>query len=183
MVRLHEWCAVAFTRLVTILPNDVHDTAKLKISTGAYWPFLADVDLEIRPGECVAVVGPVGAGKSTLVAALIQVLRERGDRVAVLAVDPTSPFTGGAILGDRVREALGDDAGLVEAIEVVSETAWLQLPDAAVKRLGMDASQKNVLLRLVLRPVERTLTDDEANRLRDRVYAALHRGSVMSWAT
>jgi len=87
------------------------------------------------------------------------------------------------ILGDRARDALGDDADLVEAIEVLSETPWLQLPDAAVKRLGMDASQKNVLLRLTIRPLERTLTDDEANRVRDRVYAALHRGSVMAWAT
>lgn len=87
------------------------------------------------------------------------------------------------LLGDRVRDALGDDADLIESIEVRSETGWLQLPDAAVKRLGMDASQKNVLLRVVLRPLERTMTDEEANRLRDRVYAALHRGSVMSWAT
>jgi peroxiredoxin len=48
MVKLHEWCAVAFTRLVTVLPNDLHDVGKLKISTGAYWPFLADVDLEVQ---------------------------------------------------------------------------------------------------------------------------------------
>jgi phenylalanyl-tRNA synthetase alpha chain len=87
------------------------------------------------------------------------------------------------LLGDRVRDALGNDADLIEAIEILTETPWLQLPDAAVQRLGMDASQKNVLLRLVLRPLERTMTDDEANRLRDRVYAALHRGTVMSWAT
>jgi phenylalanyl-tRNA synthetase alpha chain len=86
------------------------------------------------------------------------------------------------LLGDRARDALGDDAVLVESIEIVSETGWLQLPDAAVRRLGMDASQKNVLVRLVIRPFERTLTDQEANRLRDRVYAALHRGSVMTWA-
>ena len=86
------------------------------------------------------------------------------------------------LLGDRVRDALGADADLVESVEVLSETAWLQLPDAAVRRLGMDASQKNVLVRLVIRPYERTLTDDEANRVRDRVYAALHRGSVMTWA-
>ncbi|HEY3239889.1 MAG TPA: AhpC/TSA family protein, partial [Acidimicrobiia bacterium] len=48
MVKLHEWCAVAFTKLVTVLPNDLHDVGKLKISTGAYWPFLADVDLEVQ---------------------------------------------------------------------------------------------------------------------------------------
>ena len=51
----------------------------------------------------LGVTGPPGAGKSTTVAALVRVLRARGERVGVLAVDPTSPFTGGALLGDRVR--------------------------------------------------------------------------------
>lgn len=51
----------------------------------------------------VGITGPPGAGKSTLTDKIIGVLRERGRRVAVLAVDPSSPFTGGAILGDRIR--------------------------------------------------------------------------------
>ena len=42
MVKLHDWCPVAFTEMVTILPNDLHDTNKMKIATGAYWTFLAD---------------------------------------------------------------------------------------------------------------------------------------------
>src|SRR5512147_2218862 len=51
----------------------------------------------------VGVTGPAGVGKSTLVDALIRVLRGRGSTVGVLAVDPSSPFTGGAFLGDRLR--------------------------------------------------------------------------------
>jgi LAO/AO transport system kinase len=51
----------------------------------------------------IGITGAPGAGKSTLTAALVRHLRARGARVGVLAVDPTSPFTGGAILGDRVR--------------------------------------------------------------------------------
>lgn len=51
----------------------------------------------------VGFTGPPGAGKSTLVEAYGLLCRRRGERVAVLAVDPTSPFTGGALLGDRVR--------------------------------------------------------------------------------
>jgi LAO/AO transport system kinase len=51
----------------------------------------------------VGVTGPPGAGKSTMVNALVATARRGGDTVAVLAVDPSSPFTGGAVLGDRVR--------------------------------------------------------------------------------
>jgi len=61
----------------------------------------------------VGVTGPPGAGKSTLVDRLVTVIRQTGRTVAVIAVDPSSPFTGGAILGDRLR--MGDhvaDAGV-----------------------------------------------------------------------
>ena len=51
----------------------------------------------------VGITGPPGAGKSTLVAALIGIAREAGRAVGVIAVDPSSPITGGALLGDRVR--------------------------------------------------------------------------------
>lgn len=54
-------------------------------------------------GRTVGVTGPPGAGKSTLVSQLISVWRQRGLSVAVLAVDPSSPFSGGAVLGDRLR--------------------------------------------------------------------------------
>jgi LAO/AO transport system kinase len=53
--------------------------------------------------QVVGITGPPGAGKSSLVDALVSDLRARGLRIGVLAVDPSSPFTGGAILGDRVR--------------------------------------------------------------------------------
>lgn len=51
----------------------------------------------------VGITGAPGAGKSTLNSALVAVARERAERLAVLAIDPSSPFSGGAILGDRVR--------------------------------------------------------------------------------
>ncbi len=53
--------------------------------------------------QLIGVTGPPGAGKSTLVSALIRELRGRGRTVGVIAVDPSSPFSGGALLGDRIR--------------------------------------------------------------------------------
>ncbi|HEX2404927.1 MAG TPA: methylmalonyl Co-A mutase-associated GTPase MeaB [Acidimicrobiia bacterium] len=55
------------------------------------------------PTRRVGITGPPGAGKSTLVNAVVGELRSKGDTVAVLAVDPSSPITGGALLGDRIR--------------------------------------------------------------------------------
>ena len=61
----------------------------------------------------LGVTGPPGAGKSTLTDRLVGALRARGETVAVVAVDPSSPFTGGALLGDRVRLAdRADDNGV-----------------------------------------------------------------------
>ncbi len=58
---------------------------------------------EAGNAEVVGITGPPGAGKSTLINALIAALREQGKRVAVVAVDPSSPITGGSVLGDRTR--------------------------------------------------------------------------------
>jgi phenylalanyl-tRNA synthetase alpha chain len=86
-------------------------------------------------------------------------------------------------LGDRVRAALGSRAGAVESVEVRSETRYEELPEAARARLGIAPGQVNMLVRVVLRDLERTLTHEEANQLRDAIYAALHRGAVHQWAT
>jgi LAO/AO transport system kinase len=65
------------------------------------------------PGHVVGVTGPPGAGKSTLLGALVRVWRERGQTVGVLAVDPSSKRSGGALLGDRARiDADPADRGL-----------------------------------------------------------------------
>ena len=81
-------------------------------------------------------------------------------------------------LGDRVREALGPDAELVEEVAVLSTTPYVNLPAQARERLGIRPGQQNVLLRVVLRPTDRTLTAGGANTLRNRIYGALHEGAV-----
>jgi phenylalanyl-tRNA synthetase alpha chain len=86
-------------------------------------------------------------------------------------------------LGDRVREALGQRSELVESVEVLSQTPYGDLPPAAIERLGISSGQKNALLRVVLRDLGRALTDEEANELRDEVYAAIHEGAAWQWAS
>jgi len=66
----------------------------------------------------IGVTGPPGAGKSTLVDQMARRLRQEGKTVAVLAVDPTSPYTGGALLGDRIRmqDLAGDEGVYVRSV-------------------------------------------------------------------
>jgi phenylalanyl-tRNA synthetase alpha chain len=83
-------------------------------------------------------------------------------------------------LGDQVRDALApDDRAAVEAVELIGETRPPDLPHEAAARLAIGPGQKNVLLKVVLRRLDRSLTRSEANHLRDRIHAALHHGGMM----
>ena len=87
------------------------------------------------------------------------------------------------VLGDRLRETLGDDTDLIESIEVRSETAYDALPESAKGRMGLTPGQKNVLLSVTLRHHGRSLSHDEANGVRDRIYGVLHEGSKSELTT
>ncbi len=100
-----------------ILSGDRRALARWLTALEAEQPEAQDLlaALYARAGRAhrVGVTGAPGSGKSTLVAALAKAWRARGQTVAVLAVDPSSPFSGGAILGDRVRmQALAGDPGV-----------------------------------------------------------------------
>ena len=73
-----------------------------------------------NPGapHVIGLTGPPGSGKSTFVDHLVQAARDRSERVAVIAVDPSSPFSGGAILGDRIRmeRHTGDDGVFIRSM-------------------------------------------------------------------
>ena len=93
----------ALARAVSVVENHRHGFDDL----------LATLHPRIGRGRRIGVTGPPGAGKSTLTAALIAAYRREGLTVGVVAVDPTSPFTGGALLGDRIRmEPVALDPGV-----------------------------------------------------------------------
>ncbi len=93
ITRLREGDRRAIARCITLVENDAAGTEAVlrglfRYTGGAYR---------------IGVTGPLGSGKSTLTNRLAAFYRRRGCKVGIVAVDPTSPFTGGAILGDRIR--------------------------------------------------------------------------------
>ncbi|WP_327636526.1 methylmalonyl Co-A mutase-associated GTPase MeaB [Kribbella sp. NBC_00482] len=93
VVRAREGDARAVARLISLVEDES--------------PLLREVMAELAPhaghAHIVGITGSPGVGKSTSTSALVSAYRETGKRVGVLAVDPSSPFSGGALLGDRVR--------------------------------------------------------------------------------
>jgi LAO/AO transport system kinase len=95
----------------------------------------------------VGITGPPGSGKSSLVNELAKTFRQRGRRVGIVAVDPSSPFTGGALLGDRVRmRDLAGDAGIfVRSMASRGSLGGLTRATSAVVRI-LDAAGYDLIL-------------------------------------
>lgn len=80
-------------RAISIVESDLENSELI----------LKNIQRKIGNAYRIGITGPPGAGKSTITNLLIKLIREKNKTVAVIAVDPTSPFTGGALLGDRIR--------------------------------------------------------------------------------
>lgn len=80
-------------RLITIVENEIN----------GYEKYLKEIYKYTGRAYIVGITGPPGAGKSTMTDKLVKHIRSKGNKVGIIAIDPTSPFTKGAILGDRIR--------------------------------------------------------------------------------
>jgi phenylalanyl-tRNA synthetase alpha chain len=76
-----------------------------------------------------------------------------------------------------IREALGDKLEVLESVEVLSETSYAELPKKIRERLGCQTLQKNVLVRITLRHLERSITNEEANRIYRQIYKKINKGT------
>src|SRR5947209_19702281 len=127
----------ALARAISLVEND----------DPAGWELVREVYPHTGKAAIVGFTGPPGVGKSTLLAALTRLERERGRTIAVLSIDPSSPFTKGALLGDRIR--LSDhflDPG-VFIRSMASRGALGGLSAATLQTaLLMDASGRDVIL-------------------------------------
>jgi len=99
---------LALSRLISKVENRSSDLV----------PIMAKVQEHCGHAICLGVTGPPGAGKSTLVDKLISHYRTKSRKVGVVAIDPSSPFSGGAVLGDRIRmqDHAGDDGVFIRSL-------------------------------------------------------------------
>ncbi|RLA96251.1 MAG: methylmalonyl Co-A mutase-associated GTPase MeaB, partial [Deltaproteobacteria bacterium] len=95
----------------------------------------------------IGITGPPGVGKSTLVDRMIELLRKEGKTVGVVAVDPTSPFSGGAILGDRIRmqRHSTDDGVFIRSLATRGQLGGLSRSTHDVVKV-LDAMGKDVII-------------------------------------
>jgi LAO/AO transport system kinase len=135
--RLREGDKRALARAITLVEND----------DPAGWELVREVYPHTGRAAIIGFTGPPGVGKSTLLGALTRLERDRGRTVAVLSIDPSSPFTKGALLGDRIR--LTDhflDPG-VFIRSMANRGALGGLSEATLQAaLLMDASGRDVVL-------------------------------------
>jgi len=127
----------ALARMVTLIENDMPVARR----------YLAELHMRAGKAQIVGVTGAPGAGKSTLVTHIVRELRRRERKVGVVAVDPSSPFSGGAILGDRIRmmELAGDPNVFIRSMASRGSVGGLSASTRDVVR-AMDAAGYDLII-------------------------------------
>ncbi len=121
----------ALARMVTLIENELPQAHR----------YLAELHQHGGQAHIIGVTGSPGAGKSTLVTRMVRELRKQDAKVGVVAIDPSSPFTGGAILGDRIRmmELAGDPQVFIRSMASRGHLGGLSTSTRDVVR-AMDAA-------------------------------------------
>ncbi len=137
LAELKAGAPAALAKAITLVENDGPWTAAI----------LAAIAADVGAAQVIGVTGPPGSGKSTLINAFIHELRRRAKTVAVAAVDPSSPLSGGAILGDRIRmtEHLGDGGVFVRSLSARGHLGGLSAATARVVDV-MAAAGRDVII-------------------------------------
>ncbi|HVO37160.1 MAG TPA: methylmalonyl Co-A mutase-associated GTPase MeaB [Candidatus Acidoferrum sp.] len=127
----------SIARAITLVENNAPDAKEL----------IASLYPHTGKAHIIGLTGPGGAGKSTLAEKLIREYRRRGKTVGVVAVDPTSPFTGGAFLGDRIRmqEACMDEGVFIRSMATRNYSGGIARATKDAVEI-LDASGKDVIL-------------------------------------
>lgn len=115
------------------------------------YPLIKDLYGELGKAKVIGFTGPPGAGKSTLVNDYVRYVRAKKEAVAVVAVDPISPFTGGALLGDRIRltEHFNDDGVYIRSLSTRGKLGGLSLATRQVVHLLDAFGFGNILIETV----------------------------------
>ena len=127
----------ALARMVTLIESGAPEVPR----------YLADLYRHTGRAHIIGITGSPGAGKSSLVTGMVRILRQQDYKVGVIAVDPSSPFTGGAILGDRIRmmELAGDSGVFIRSMASRGSLGGLSATTQNAVR-ALDAAGYDIIL-------------------------------------
>jgi LAO/AO transport system kinase len=137
MNRLLKGDNISLSRVISLIENESSQVPEIM-------RFIAP---HVGKAHCIGITGPPGVGKSTLADKLTALMRKQGFKVGIVAVDPSSPFTGGAVLGDRIRmqQHYLDDGVFIRSMATRGSIGGLAHTAGSVIKL-LDAADRDIIL-------------------------------------